>query len=95
MGKPIRWSRQSLEHLEDVYSFVAQDSPYYASLLIEKIFEAVERLNDFPEMGRIVPESGDETTRELIYKGYRIIYQIMDERLEVIAVFHGSKKYDG
>ncbi|KHE90850.1 MAG: Plasmid stabilization system protein, partial [Candidatus Scalindua brodae] len=44
-----------------------------------------------PEMGGQVPESDDHNVRDLIYKGYRIIYQIKEGYLEIITVLHGSK----
>ena len=45
----------------------------------------------FPEMGRKVPEADDPKVRELIYKNYRIIYQIKAGYLEIITVIHGSR----
>ncbi|WP_089724972.1 type II toxin-antitoxin system RelE/ParE family toxin [Candidatus Thiosymbion oneisti] len=53
---------------------------------------AVEKLADFPKMGRAVPEAeGREDVRELIYQDYRILYLIQPERLFVVAVIHGSQ----
>ena len=36
-------------------------------------------------------ESDDPTVRELLYKNYRIIYQIREGYLEIITVIHGSR----
>lgn len=71
MGK-IRWSKDSLSDLKEIYRYIASDSPYYANLLNDRIFEMVEHLELFPEMGRRVAESNDPNVRELIYKNYRI-----------------------
>ena len=72
----IKWSHDSIEDLKEICRFIALDSPYYANLLRDRIFEMVEHLEFFPEMGRHVSESDDPTVRELIYKSYRIMYQI-------------------
>lgn len=87
----IRWSKDSLEDLKEIYHFIALDSPYYAALLKDRVIEMVEHLELFPEMGRRVPESDTPSVRELIYKSYRIIYQINEGCLEIITVIHGSR----
>lgn len=43
--------------------------------------------------GRTLPEVDDETIRELIYKNYRIVYQVL-EKNQILTVFHSSKKVD-
>jgi len=87
----IKWSKDSLDDLKEICQFIALDSPYYAKLLNDRIFEMVEHLELFPEMGRKVPEANDPNVRELIYKNYRIIYQIKESYLEIITVIHGSR----
>ncbi|HLG30158.1 MAG TPA: type II toxin-antitoxin system RelE/ParE family toxin [Candidatus Brocadiales bacterium] len=87
----IRWSKDSIENLKEICKFIALDSPYYANVFKDRIFEMVEHLESFPEIGRQVPESDDPKVRELIYKGYRIIYQIKEDYLEIITVIHGSR----
>ncbi|MBZ0110268.1 MAG: type II toxin-antitoxin system RelE/ParE family toxin [Candidatus Scalindua rubra] len=87
----IKWSKDSINDLKEIYKFIALDSPYYAKLFNDRVFEMVEHLELFPEMGGQVPESDDHNVRDLIYKGYRIIYQIKEGYLEIITVLHGSK----
>ena len=88
----IKWSKDSIEDLKEICRFIALDSPYYANLLNDRVFEMVEHLELFPEMGRrVVPESDDPSVRELIYKNYRIVYQIKEGYLEIITVIHGSR----
>jgi len=55
----IKWSHDSIEDLKEICRFIAIDSPYYSNLLSDRIFEMVEHLELFPEMGRHVPESDD------------------------------------
>lgn len=44
-----------------------------------KVFEAVDRLELFPESGRVVPELNRKEIREVIIGNYRIIYRIREE----------------
>ncbi len=87
----VRWSKDSIEDLKGICSFIALDSPYYAKIFNDRVFEMVEHLEFFPDMGRKVPESNDSKVREIFYKGYRVIYQIKEDHIEIIAVIHGSK----
>jgi plasmid stabilization system protein ParE len=62
----IVWSPQSLRDLRAIRDYIAIDSERYADLTIARIFSAVERLLDFPQSGRIVPERDDPEIREII-----------------------------
>lgn len=55
-----------------------------------ELFDTVERLSDFPESGRIVPEMGIRRIREIIYGSYRVIYSLKD-KVEILTVRHGSQ----
>lgn len=87
----IKWSKDSIDDLIEICKFIAEDSPYYAKIFKDRILEMVEHLELFPEMGRKVPEADDHMVRELIYKSYRIVYQIKEGHLEIITVIHGSR----
>lgn len=57
--------------LEGIRDYIGRDSEYYASRFVERIIEAVESLEKFPEMGRIVPEADDKNIREILFSNYR------------------------
>jgi plasmid stabilization system protein ParE len=48
----------------------------------------VERLKDFPESGRTVPEANRKEIREIFYGAYRIIYRIEKEGVKILTVRH-------
>ncbi len=52
----ISWTEQALNDVNSICEFIAKDAPGYAQIFADKIFSNVERLSDFPESGRIVPE---------------------------------------
>jgi len=45
-------------------------------------------------MGRIVPEYGNDDIREILYRDYRIIYEIINGEIYIITVIHGSRRLD-
>ena len=42
-------------------------------------------------IGRIVPEAQRENIRDILFRSYRIIYRIIGERVDVLAVIHGGR----
>lgn len=61
--------------------------------MVRRLRRDVERLAQFPQLGRIVPEYGNPEIRELIVAPYRVIYryQPANNRVQVIGVIHGSR----
>jgi toxin ParE1/3/4 len=62
----------------------------YASGFVERIILAADRLVDYPKVGRVVPETNDENVRELLYQGYRLIYRVKGDSIEMLSVIHGA-----
>jgi addiction module RelE/StbE family toxin len=90
----IKWTPQSLEDIEAIANFITRDSSYYARMFTIKVFEAVDRLELFPESGRVVPELNRKEIREVIIGNYRIIYKIRGESVEILTVYHSSRLLD-
>jgi toxin ParE1/3/4 len=65
----------------------------YAVLLAERLIAAVEQIGQFPESGRVVPEIGEETLRDIVHGNYRIVYRLGSEAVEIIAVHHGARLF--
>ena len=87
----IIWSDSARESLHAIAEYIALDSPHYAKVFVQRIIGAVERLRDFPQMGRTVPEYNDRTMREVVFHRYRIIYRLVDGQVLVLAVVHASR----
>jgi toxin ParE1/3/4 len=52
-------------------------------------------LAQFPKLGRVVPEFGNDRVREVIEDTYRIIYYLKsDTQIDVLAVVHGAQQLD-
>ena len=88
----VRWTPQGADDLEAIYDFIARDSPHYAQLTIEGIFATIDRLEQFPLMGRHVPESSREDLRELIKPPYRIVYRV-GEIVKIVTIFRASRLF--
>jgi plasmid stabilization system protein ParE len=86
----VTWAPQAVEDVEAIRAYVARDSAHYADLLVQRIIAAVARLESRPVSGRVVPEVGDESLREVIQGRYRIVYRLNRDGVQVVTVFHGA-----
>ncbi len=69
----VLWSAPAVEDLESIGDYIARDSEYYANSFVEKIIYAVEKLDNFPMLGRVIPEVNHPKLRELIFQNFRIM----------------------
>jgi addiction module RelE/StbE family toxin len=89
----IVWAPQAVEDVEAIRAYVARDSPHYADLVVERIVAAVALLASSPRSGRVVPEVGDESLREVIHGNYRIVYRLRHDIIQIVTVFHGARLF--
>ena len=91
MAHRVIWSDEAVEDLQHISDYIARDSRHYAAAVVSRIVKSTRRLSRYPRSGRIVPEVGDETFREILVYSYRIIYRV-DERIVTIeAIAHGRQ----
>lgn len=88
----VKWTKQARADLKSICDYIARDSRYYSIVFKENVFKKAGNLSHFPQMGRIVPEFNEDTLRELIIGDYRMMYEVKQERVEVLAVVHGRMK---
>ena len=64
---------------------------FYAHAVATTIVEITRSLPDFPMVGRVVPELGNESIREKFVYSYRLIYRLEQARILIVAVVHGKR----
>ena len=88
----ITWSREAGENLVDIEEFITRDSAERAIRFVNDLIDHAETiLAGNPRSGRTVPEIGNTDIRELIYRGYRIVYRLKGDALEILSVFEGHR----
>ena len=92
--KAIEWSEPAVSDLSSIRDYIARDSQRYADRFLQKVLDAVENLQHFPELGRRVRETNDDLIREIIHRNYRILYRIESSRILVLAVLHGGRNLE-
>ena len=88
----IVWSPQAREDLLLLSSYVAEDNPKAAKKLRDVILSKVQLLAETPHIGRPGRVPG---TKELIIEKtpYIIPSRCKDDRLEIVRVYHSSRKW--
>lgn len=80
--------------LKEIVDYISLDSIKYALLEKKKIIDAINKLPKHPLSGRVVPELNNETLRELIFRNYRIIYQIIsDQQFNILTIHHHARLF--
>ena len=86
----IAWTEEAQCWLEDIFEYIAADSPAAAARTVQGIYERAQVLASFPEIGHRYLASS-RNVRILLYGHYRIAYLVKDDgNVDVLGVFHGS-----
>jgi toxin ParE1/3/4 len=91
MDLKVVWSPEAAEDLESIAEYIGRDSDFYARAVATRILDTARSIESFPWIGRVVPELGDEKIRERFIYSYRIIYQVQENRILIVAVIHGKR----
>lgn len=84
------------EDILDIYNFISiSDSIEKAEHLIQKIKETCLSLSELPNRGHIPPELdriGVIEYREIHFKPYRIIYQVLESNVYIHCILDGRRE---
>jgi plasmid stabilization system protein ParE len=88
----ISFAASAVADLEQIRTWYAgQQVPEVGDRLLREIVARVERLAEYPESGRIVPEFGLPQLREIIHPPFRIVYRLDEERVRVVRVWRSER----
>jgi toxin ParE1/3/4 len=93
MAYKLIWSPASRDDLRDIVSFISRDSRQRAETFAYRLITETDKLDNFSESGRVVPEYGVPTIREIIVRSYRVVYRVNHERklVEIARVWHAAR----
>jgi addiction module RelE/StbE family toxin len=86
----IRWTQTAVQDLDDIGSYIAEDSPRSAETIVRRLLEAAAFLACHPEIGRLGRVA---KTRELVVPGtpYIIVYRVQ-ATIEILTILHTARK---
>jgi plasmid stabilization system protein ParE len=91
----INWTAEAERWLRDIYDYIATDNPDAAARVVDEIYNKVQLLQQFPEIGHRYDRHPNYHIRILLYGHYRVAYLIKsDDNIDILGVFHGALDID-
>jgi toxin ParE1/3/4 len=88
----ISFAESAVNDLEEIRDwYVREQVPETGERLIREVFSQIERLSDFPESGRVVPEFDLDNLREIIYPPFRTVYRLDQKRIRIVRVWRSER----
>ncbi|MHB9111875.1 MAG: type II toxin-antitoxin system RelE/ParE family toxin [Thermoleophilia bacterium] len=91
--RKVTFAVSVVEDLEAIRKwYVDQHVPDVGESQLREMIGQVERLAEFPESGRIVPEFGVLKLQEIIHPPFRIAYRLDNDRVRVVRVWRSERQ---
>lgn len=91
----VRIVGEAEEDLAELVDYIAQhDSIERANYVLDRLMTVCERLEQHPERGHFLPELralGIKTCREVHFKPYRIIYELIGREVVILLIVDGRR----
>ena len=88
----VIWTEPALFDLNEIAEYIALDKMSAARRLVQRVFTCVERLEQFPESGRMPPELEHSKYREIIVGPCRIFYRVDQDKVYILYVMRGERQ---
>jgi toxin ParE1/3/4 len=91
--REVVWGESAQHALDEILGDIAESSPTGADRVLTRALETADSLSTFAERGRVVPEIGELTLRELFVYEYRLLYRVRETRVVIRAFLHGARDF--
>ena len=89
----VVWAESAQRALDEVLGDIAETSPSGAVRVLTRALDTAASLSTLAERGRVVPEIGEPTLRQLLVYDYRLLYRMLDDRIVIRAFLHGARDF--
>jgi toxin ParE1/3/4 len=94
MAWRIVWSDSALDRVTVFLDFIAEENPAAARRVIQKLFDRVDTLADFPHLGRPLLSGIDPTLRRIVFGSYVVVYQVVEsaQTISIVTIRHSRER---
>jgi len=95
MDYQVVLSNSARADLRKIVRYISLDAPDRALQFGRFLISHTKSLAQFPGLGRVVPEFGDDSIREIIVRSYRVVYRVNHSQrlIEVIRFWHAARGF--
>jgi len=88
----VTLAESALEDLQDILEWHAEQGvPETGERLVDALLLKIEHLQQYPDMGRMVPEFSQPWLREIIHSPYRIVYRRDVECVRIVRILRAER----
>jgi len=93
MATTIIYSKVARIDLQEIFAFISKNSLRFAQKELHDIREGIKILKSNLYFGHVFHDGNDESKRELVYKNYRVIYNIsLDQKqIQILTIHHHAR----
>lgn len=91
----VEFLQSAIDDLEEIVLYIARDSSKSAMKFHDKIIESALRLEEFPKLGRLIPDKKlkENGFRVIVIEKYLLFYKIYGEEINILRVLRGDRDY--
>jgi toxin ParE1/3/4 len=83
--------------IDSMFSYISQNNKAAAEKLRLRIYQAIQKLKDFPELGPVISEEDAPGAvrgyRWIVVNPYIIFYRVLEDRIVIARVLHGRQNW--
>ena len=83
----ILYTALAKEQLQNIKAYIAEENPKRAIAYLNRIRQKIELLGRFPYIGKINATMDNESIREFVVLGYKVIYKINQKSITILALY--------
>ncbi len=86
------WTEPALSDLDAIADYIELDNPEAARGLVQRVFQHVEQLADYPESGSRPRELRGSRYRQIVEPPCRVFYRYDGKRVFILYVMRGEMR---
>jgi toxin ParE1/3/4 len=88
----VIWAEPALSDLNSIAEYIALDKPIAAKEFVQKVFDEVELIGNFPNIGKVARELPQTTIyKELVIKPCRVFYRQAKDKVFIVHIMRGEQ----
>jgi len=89
----VEFTASAKADLIAIGDWIGEDNPHRAASFLRELRQKCLSLSIKPNRFPLVRRIADRPVRKFVHRGYLIFYFVLDDRVRIARVFHGSRDW--